>query len=281
MIPLLRTQTYLDRIVGQKLLRLQALRAKTPAAALRERVEEAIRDSRLPSLPAAGFAAGLRQPKSLGVIAEIKKASPSRGIIQPDYHPAEQALAYAAAGVQAISVLTEEDFFQGSDQDLRQVQAAVPLPLLRKDFIIEPGQVFEARLLGASAVLLICSLLSDRDLGQLLQLTHDLGLQALVEVHSLPELMRALSCGARIIGINNRDLNTFQIDLSLTERLAGLIPADRTIVAESGIVSARDLARIYRAGAHAVLIGEALMRAAGSPESVRQKLGQLFEEMPR
>jgi indole-3-glycerol phosphate synthase len=217
----------------------------------------------------------------LSLIAEIKKASPSKGLIQPDFNPAEQAAAYAAAGVQAISVLTEEDYFLGSDEHLKAVHAAVTVPILRKDFTVEPGQIYEARLLGASAVLLICAVLEDKELVEYLQLTHELGMQALVEIHSLPELMRALSAGAQVIGINNRDLHSFHVDLNTTERLAGLIPNDRVIVAESGITTANDLARVYRAGAHAALIGETLMRSAGSPESVRAKIHELFGAMPK
>ena len=279
MMTIRQTRTVLDQIVEKKQQRLLLSRALTPIEQLHEMYEHDRQTGLLPVV--ADFAAGLRQPKSLGVIAEIKKASPSKGLIQPNFHPGTQALAYEAAGVQAVSVLTEEDFFLGSSKDLSLVRAAVSLPLLRKDFIIEPGQIYEARLLGASAILLICALLDDHELNDYLDLAGQLGLSALVEIHDLPELMRALSAGATLIGINNRDLRTFHVDLAVTERLAGLIPAGRTVVAESGIASAHDIARIYRAGAHAVLIGETLMKAAGSHESVRLRLDELFEELPR
>lgn len=279
MTAILETQSILDQIVAKKRQRLGICRAAQSLGALREQFEQARNQNILAQVH--NFTAGLHQHKSLGVVAEIKKASPSKGIIQPDFHPADQAQAYADAGVQAISVLTEEDYFSGSLQDLILVRAQVSLPLLRKDFIIEPGQIYEARLAGASAVLLICALLDDQTLAEYLDLAHQLGLAALVEIHDLPELMRALAVGASLIGINNRDLRTFHVDLTVTERLAGLIPAGRTIVAESGLMTARDVARVYRAGAHAILVGEALMRAAGSPDSVRQQLQVLLEELPR
>jgi len=279
MTAILQTQTVLDQIVAKKQQRLAISRSSKSLGELREHFEQARNDKALPVI--TDFAFGLRQPKSLGVIAEIKKASPSKGIIQLDFHPEQQAQAYVSAGVQAISVLTEEDFFQGSLQDLARVHSKVSLPLLRKDFVIEPGQLYEARLAGASAILLICALLDDKTLVEYLELSEQLGLAALVEIHDLNELMRALAAGAALIGINNRDLATFHVDLAVTERLAGLIPAGRTIVAESGLMTPQDVARVYRAGAHAVLIGESLMRAAGSDESVSRQLASLFKELPR
>lgn len=279
MIAIRQTRTILDQIVERKRERLLIQRQAQPLEYLQEEVRLAAMADQLPAT--GNFARQIRRDKSLGIIAEIKKASPSKGIIQPDFHPAEQAAAYVAAGVQAISVLTEEHYFQGCSQDLSSVCAVAPLPILRKDFIIEPGQIYEARLLGASAVLLICSLLDDQTLADFLELANSLGLAALVEIHDLPELMRALDCGAQVIGINNRDLRTFEVDLRTIERLAGLIPQDRTIVAESGITTAADLARVYRAGAQAALIGETLMRAAGSRSSVREHLDSLFQELPR
>jgi indole-3-glycerol phosphate synthase len=279
MIAVRQTQTILDQIVERKHGRLFIERQSCPVDRLREQVAQAQSEGRLP--PAVDFARRIRRENSIGIIAEIKKASPSRGVIQPDFRPAGQAAAYESAGVQAISVLTEEYYFQGSSHDLAAARAAAALPLLRKDFIIEPGQIYEARLLGASAILLIGALLDDEQLAASLTLAHTLGLAALVEIHDLPELMRALACGARLIGINNRDLRTFHIDLGTTERLAGLIPQDRTIVAESGIATPADLARVYRAGAHAALIGETLMRAGSSAAAVKSCLDTLFQEMPR
>lgn len=279
MMVIRQTQTILDEIVARKQTRLNERRKDQPVSELQAIYEAAGSAGKLPQI--ARFTDNLKQPKTLSLIAEIKKASPSKGLIQPDFNPAEQAAAYAAAGVQAISVLTEEDYFLGSDEDLKAVHDAVPMPILRKDFTVEPGQIYEARLLGASAVLLICAVLDDKELAGYLQLTHLLGLQALVEIHNLPELMRALSADAQVIGINNRDLHSFHVDLNTTERLAGLIPNDRVIVAESGIATANDMARVYRAGAHAALIGETMMRSAGSPESVRAKIRELFGAMPK
>ncbi len=267
------TGTILDRIAEQKRFRLEQRQAAQSFASLRS-AAEALAE------PPADFVAALRIPKSLGLIAEIKQASPSQGIIAPDFQPVEQARSYAAAGVQAISVLTEEDFFLGTDEHLRAVHAAVPTPLLRKDFTIDAWQIYEARLLGASAVLLIVALLDDAQLRDYLALARSLSLAALVEVHTLPELIRAIDCGAQLIGINNRDLKTFHVDLGVTERLAGIIPNDRTIVAESGISSAHDLARVYRAGAHAALIGETLMRAGSSASAVAAAIRQLYAELP-
>lgn len=277
MMAIRQTQTILDKIVEKKQQRLLERRKAQPLELLMATFDQAIKSGQLS--PVADFAAELRQPKTLSIIAEIKKASPSKGIIQPDFHPAEQAVAYMKAGVQAISVLTEEDYFLGSDQDLQAVHAAVPTPILRKDFIIEPGQIYEARLMGASAILLICAILDDEELGSYLELAQKLGLSVLVETHDLPELMRALAVGANIIGINNRDLRSFHVDLHTTERLAGLIPTDKIIVAESGIVTPHDMARVYRAGAQAVLIGETLMRSAGSTDSIQAKIEELFGEM--
>lgn len=279
MMAIRQTQTVLDHIVAKKQQRLALARQSQPIEFLHDLYIDAKIKGTLPEI--GDFAAGLRQQKSLGVIAEVKKASPSKGIIQPDFHPAAQAAAYQAAGVQAVSVLTEEDYFLGSLEDLKTVRKAVNVPVLRKDFTIEPGQIYEARLAGASAILLICALLDDRELASFLELAEQIGLSVLVEIHNMNEMMRALAVGATLIGINNRDLHTFHVDIGATERLAGLIPAGRTVVAESGLASPRDVARVYRAGAHAVLIGESLMRAAGSPDSVRQQLDYLFQDLPK
>lgn len=273
MSPALQTGTLLDRIVGQKRFRLDQRMSQLPGTEIRQLAES------LQTKP-VDFALALRRPKSLGLIAEIKQASPSKGLIAPDFRPVEQALAYSNANVQAISVLTEEDFFLGSDDDFRAVRSSVSLPLLRKDFTIEPYQIYEARLLGASAVLLIVALLDNNQLREFMALCSQLSLQALVEVHTLEELMRALDCGAQLIGINNRDLHTFHVDLAVTERLAGVIPNDRLVVSESGISNAHDMARVYRAGAHAVLVGETLMRQAGSLSTVGDAVVQLYSEMP-
>ena len=272
-------QTILDRIVASKRQRLAVWRQTVSAAAMQRDVWYLNRMSA--PQPASVFAQALRRAGGPALIGEIKRASPSRGIIQPDFDPAAQAGAYSSAGIDAISVLTEEDHFGGSADHLAAVRSAVSLPLLCKDFILEPAQIYAARLLGASAVLLICALHEDAYLKELLGICQSAGLAALVEIHDLPELMRALAAGATIIGINNRSLHTFQVELSTTERLAGLIPSDRIVVAESGIRTARDLARVYRAGAQAALIGEVLMRAASSADSVKRQVDALRAELPR
>jgi indole-3-glycerol phosphate synthase len=261
------TGTFLDRIVDAKLRRLHLLRQMQPVALLRDQAEQSLQQGLLPEI--ACFSDAMVKKPGLAIIAEIKKTSPSRGMIQPDFHPEKQARAYAAAAADAISVLTEEDYFLGSAEHLRQVCSIVHLPVLRKDFVVEQGQIYETRLLGASAVLLICALLDDADLSLFLNLAHQLDLDALVEVHDETELNRALACGARMIGINNRDLRTFKIDLATTERLAGKVPSGKIIVSESGILEARDLERICRAGVHAVLIGEALMRVRDQDQIAR------------
>jgi len=194
------------------------------------------------------------------VIAEIKRRSPSRGEIRSDFDPVACALAYADAGAAAISVLTDERYFGGRLEYLEAVRRVVPLPLLRKDFIIDPYQLDEARAGGADAVLLIAAALTSAELCALRERAAGLGLDALVEVHDSGQLQAALAAGADLIGINNRDLRTFEVDLGVTERLAAAIPEGVVAVAESGIFSAGDVERLEAAGARAFLVGEALMR---------------------
>jgi indole-3-glycerol phosphate synthase len=211
-----------------------------------------------------GFAAALRQGEGkLALIAEIKKASPSAGVIVESFDPVAIAKNYARAGVDAISVLTDERFFQGRLDYLNAVRAVVPQPLLRKDFVLDPLQIMEAAAAGADAILLIVAALSQEELASLLETASLYQLEALVEVHTLPELDRALEAEARIIGINNRNLATFEVDLSVTERLSEQVPNDIVVVSESGIRTSEDLARIKACGVDAVLIGEALMRGQG------------------
>jgi len=196
----------------------------------------------------------------VALIAEIKKASPSAGIIAQHFDPVAIAKNYARAGVDAISVLTDEPFFQGHLDHLRLVRAAVAQPLLRKDFILDPVQIMEAAAAGADAILLIVAALDQDQLVALLETAALYQLDVMVEVHTLPELDRALDTEATIIGVNNRDLRTFEIDLSVTETLSEQIPKEITLVSESGIRTAEDLARVKACGVDAVLIGEALMR---------------------
>lgn len=197
----------------------------------------------------------------LHFICEVKRASPSKGMIAPDFPYLQLAQEYVQAGAAAISVLTEPSKFLGKDEYLQEIAEAVPIPVLRKDFIVDVYQLYEARLLGASAVLLICALLTPYKLEQLLQATWYLGMDALVEVHTADEVQTALGAGANIIGVNNRDLHTFTVDISTSIQLRALVPADKIFVAESGIHTPEDIALLQQADVNAVLIGEALMRA--------------------
>ncbi|MDR1355239.1 MAG: indole-3-glycerol phosphate synthase TrpC [Propionibacteriaceae bacterium] len=207
------------------------------------------------------FMVALRVP-GLSFICEVKKASPSKGVIAPDFPYLRIAKEYEVAGAAAVSVLTEPTFFQGSDDYLREIVKAVSLPVLRKDFIIDEYQIWQAGALSANAVLLIVAILDDTQLASYLKLCAELRLAALVEVHDATELTRALQAGAQIIGVNNRDLTTFEVSLGTTEQLAPLVPAEVLLVSESGIVTAADVARVCAVGVDAVLVGETLMRAA-------------------
>ncbi len=270
-----KTGTILDRITAKKSERILARMEHHTTEALCERAYAS-------PIITRSFAKALRK-NPLNIIAEVKKASPSKGIICEEFRPAEQAIAYEAAGAAAISVLTEQDFFLGSDFHLTDIVNQVSLPVLRKDFTIDYSQIYEARILGASSILLIAAILTDEALHSFRDLATDLGLSVLCEVHTMDELMRALSVGADIIGINNRDLHTFHVDLSVTERLAPMIPQGRTIVAESGIHTASDLSRCYRSGAHAVLVGESLMRGTsdeGGTLTVQAKMKELLSGIP-
>lgn len=206
------------------------------------------------------FEAALRAP-GLSFICEVKKASPSKGVIAEDFPYLEIAKEYEEAGASAISVLTEPYYFQGSDAYLKEITRQVSIPVLRKDFTVDPYMIYQARILGASAVLLICSILDDGQLGEYLQLAHSLGLSALVETHTEQEVERAMQAGARIIGVNNRNLQTFEVDVMNSVRLRELVPGEILFISESGIRSEKDTRQLYRNGTDAVLIGETLMRA--------------------
>ncbi|AKG53263.1 indole-3-glycerol phosphate synthase [Dehalogenimonas sp. WBC-2] len=211
----------------------------------------------------------------MSVIAEVKKASPSRGVIKVNFDPVSIARAYVRGGAAAISVLTEEHYFQGSIDYLRAVSADLGgkrPPILRKDFIFEPYQIYEARVYGADAVLLIVSILTPTYLASLLDITHDLGMMALVEAHDEEEVMTAVNSGAQVIGINNRDLKTFAVDIKTTARLRPLIPRDRTVVSESGICCRSDLEYLSGIGVQAALIGEALVTADDIEQRLREVL---------
>jgi indole-3-glycerol phosphate synthase len=226
------------------------------------------------------FSGALQKPRSgsIALIAEIKRASPSAGLICPDFDPVRIAREYEAAGASCLSVLTEEGFFHGSRDHLRQVRNAVKLPLLRKDFIFDPRQILESVEWGADAILLIVSILTDEQLKEMHALAAGAGLSVLVEVHDEMELARALSAGARLIGANNRDLKTFDVDLTTTERLAAKLPRSPggkryILVAESGIRTRADVERLARCGTQAMLVGESLMRHGNIQAKVRELLG--------
>ena len=222
--------------------------------------------------PPRDFAAALRAP-GVSLIAEAKKASPSKGLIREDFDAVALAREYEANGAAAISVLTDEHFFQGSLDYLRAARRNVGLPVLRKDFVLNLYQVYEARAAGADAVLLIVAALDDNDLESLHRLVQQLGMAALVEVHDEAELERALRIEPRVVGVNNRDLHTFEVDLETTAHMRALIPADIVLVAESGVHTPADVARLADIGADAMLVGEALVRAADVGTKVRQLIG--------
>ncbi len=223
--------------------------------------------------PPLDFLGAIAGDPIISLIAEVKKASPSKGLIREDFDPVQIATIYADNGARCISVLTDEEFFQGSLEYLRQVRAAVEIPLLRKDFILEPIQVYEARAAGADAVLLIAECLDDRSLLQLHDLIESLGMTPLVELYDPTNVDRVVSCGARLIGINNRDLNTFEVDLDHTIRVKELLPSDRHVVGESGIFTRQDVAMLAQANVAAMLVGESLMRQPDIGQAVRDLLG--------
>ena len=219
------------------------------------------------------FEQALRQP-GISFICEVKKASPSKGVIAEEFPYMEIARQYEAAGAAAISVLTEPNYFQGSPRFLQEISAQVGIPCLRKDFIISPYQIFEAKQLGAAAVLLIAEILDEETLGAFICQAHSLGLSALVESHSGPQLEKALRAGARVVGVNNRNLETFEVDLSASLRLRERVPKEVLFVAESGISSPEDVQKLRECGADAVLVGETLMRSANKTAALARLRGE-------
>lgn len=278
----------LEEILVQRRRRLAEQKRRVPLAQVQQRAAEAppVRafrralDWRLAQgLDLAAQAAGAAFPgtgrgagRRVALLAEVKKASPVKGLMRPQFDALAVARTYAGAGADALSVLTEPDFFLGDGALLAQIRSLVPLPLLRKDFITDPYQVYEARALGADAVLLIVAALPGSLLQKLLALTRELGMEGLLEVHDEAEMARALDAGGSLIGINNRDLRTFRTDLATTERLAALAPLAVTLVSESGIRTGADMRRLRELGVQAALVGEALVRADDIAAKARELL---------
>lgn len=223
--------------------------------------------------PPRGFIRALTDCAGVAVIAEAKKASPSKGVIRPDFDPVAIACSYQTGGAQALSVLTDVDFFQGSLAYIPAVRAAVSLPVLRKDFIIDPLQIREARAYGADAILLIAAILETSQIEEYQGLASELGMDVLVEVHDEAEVEKAVAAGSRLIGVNNRDLRDFSMDLNTTFRLQKMIPKDIPLVSESGIRDHQDMLRLAEHGIRAALVGETLMRAADPAEALRTLVG--------
>ncbi|MDO8567300.1 MAG: indole-3-glycerol phosphate synthase TrpC [Dehalococcoidales bacterium] len=253
----------LDQIVARKKEAVEQAKRKMPLSELKRRIA-----LRSPPLDFSGALKG----SGTRLIAEIKKASPSKGLLCPDFRPVELARAYAEGGAAAISVLTEVNYFQGSLDHLAAVRQAVKLPLLRKDFIFDPYQVYESAAFNADALLLIVAILTQEQLKELLALSHSMDLRCLVEAHNEKEVKRALDAGAKIVGINNRDLATFKVDINTTAKLKPLIPAGHTVVSESGIHSRGDVEKLKGWGVNAVLDGQALVTAG----DVRARLKELI-----
>jgi indole-3-glycerol phosphate synthase len=260
-----RSKNILDRIVEARRASVAHRKRVLPDVALKMAVEKKV-------APPRDFLGALARAGKINIISELKKASPSRGVIREEYAPAVLAASLEEAGAAALSVLTEEDFFSGSLGDLKEASSVTKIPILRKDFIVDPWQVWETRAAGADSFLLIAAVLHDAELRDLLDLGRTLKMEALVEVHSGEELQRVLDAGAQIIGVNNRDLRDFQVHLETSLSLADAIPEECIAVSESGLRTYDDLARLQRAGFDAFLIGEHVMQSADPAAALRALL---------
>ena len=260
----MKEKTILDTLADAARARVEENKKKKPMEVLKKEAESLAADTGFP------FEKALEAP-GISVICEVKKASPSKGLIAVDFPYLEIARQYERAGASAISVLTEPEYFLGSDGYLQEIAEDVSIPVLRKDFTVDEYQIYEAKLLGASAVLLICAILSEEELGQFLKIAHSLGLSALVEAHDEQEVEMALRAEASIIGVNNRDLKTFTVDINNSARYRKMVPKEVAFVSESGIKTAEDIAKLLKNGTDAVLIGETLMRS----ENKKQALDEL------
>lgn len=263
----------LQEICAAKRIHVAACKAAVPLAEIEKRAAGGPAPRRFADRLATAVDAG-----GYGLIAEIKKASPSKGLIRENFAPAALARAYQAGGASCLSVLTDTPYFQGRDDNLTAARMATLLPVLRKDFMLDPYQIYESRAIGADCVLLIMAVLSDAEAGALETVAHDLGMDVLVEVHDEPELRRALTLKSRMIGINNRNLKTLEVDLKTTEELVPMVPAGRIVVSESGLAAPGDLARMADAGAHCFLIGESLMRQTDVAAATRALLARPVAE---
>lgn len=246
------------------LQKIVAVKHEEIAAAKKRRPLEAVREDALGRVLTRDFEGALRAKIAAGraaVIAEVKKASPSKGVLREDFIPADIAQSYAEHGAACLSVLTDRQFFQGSADYLKQARASCDLPVLRKDFMVDPYQVYESRSMGADCILLIAACLTDAQMAELEAVARSLDMAVLVEVHDAAELQRALRLKTRLVGINNRNLRTFEVSLDTTLGMLGDVPADRLLVTESGILAREDVQRMRAAGVHAFLVGEAFMRA--------------------
>ncbi|MCW9013062.1 MAG: indole-3-glycerol phosphate synthase TrpC [Gammaproteobacteria bacterium] len=262
-----KTPDILNKILQRKVEEISEASAKESIEALRQRADSA---------PAVrGFIRAIEKKIAAGqpgIIAEIKKASPSKGVIRENFVPEDIAKSYEKHGATCLSILTDRDYFQGAEEYLIQARAATKLPVIRKDFIIDPYQVYEARAMGADCILLIVSALDDKPLNELLALAHDLDMDVLMEVHDRDEMQRAINSGARLIGVNNRNLRTFEVSLQNTLAMLDMVPADRILVTESGIHVPADVKLMRDNNIHAFLVGEAFMRA----DDPGEKLAELF-----
>lgn len=260
-----QSDSILDRILAQKSNEIEAAKARRSLVDVQRDADRA--------RPPRDFARALRGTESIRLIAEVKKASPSKGVIRADFDPLAIAREYESSGAHCLSVLTDENFFQGHLDYLRLIASSVEIPVMRKEFILDPYQVYEARAAGADAVLLIAECLHDETLVSLRELIEDLGMSALVELYDPENISRVLEAGATLIGVNNRDLRTFETDLEHTIRMRKLLPNELTLVGESGISSRADAALLQANGVDAMLVGESLMRQPDVGAAVRQLLG--------
>ena len=263
----LTVASILEKIVVHKRIEIAALYQTTSREEAVERAEN--------GPPIRDFMAAIRCSPEVSLIAEVKQASPSKGLIREDFDPLAIASAYQDSGASCISVLTDQHFFQGHLDFLRWIRESTQIPLLRKDFILDPLQIYEARAAGADAVLLIAECLPGNALRNLHDLTVSLGMTPLVELYDPSNIQRVIDCGARLVGVNNRDLNTFEVDLGHTIRVKQCLPSDRIIVGESGIFTRSDVKQLGQAGVDAMLVGESLMRAPDIGHAVRNLLSDL------